>query len=181
MRVLIILLLTINSCYATELAGDFEEALIKSREPSDSNNAYSSESLELQQIVEHFSNTSGPILSDCSKSLDDPDYTPFHIVYVLSEHGKVEKVYRDLITDIGNCFAKTLEKSKFPKPIISPLYIDLKLTFSGVVGAMDRGGSMPACNKRFGLIDTYNALAYVKDNNISIDEFNRLYTNCFNE
>ncbi|MBX2882804.1 MAG: hypothetical protein KTR32_22835 [Granulosicoccus sp.] len=70
----------------------------------------------------YFNETYLPVLDKCFESFDEPDDAKFELVLNLQASGQMDKVYRNLETNIGLCLITELEKAKFPSPPTAPYY-----------------------------------------------------------
>jgi len=118
-------LLSINS-YAGIIATSFEEAKVIAIE-TEGDPKYSE--YHSNVIMSYFGKKYSTILKYCFIDVKNPDASSFELVVALDESGDVKSVFKDIETNIGKCMLKELETDKFPKPMTSPYYIHLGMSF----------------------------------------------------
>ena len=123
---LFLILFSCNSI-AGELVQSFEEAKVIA-EQIEANPAYKEHQYKV--LMPYFGEKYSKVLQGCFKSISRPDDSKFEMVIALGPTGRVEKVYRDRETNIGQCMIGELEKDKFPSPIKSPFYVHIAMSFT---------------------------------------------------
>lgn len=125
-KYLLLLLFSCNSV-AGELVHGFEEAKVVA-EQTEAIPAYKDHQYKV--LMPYLAEKYSKVLQGCFKSVSGPDDSKFEMVIVLGSMGSVDKVYRNRETNIGLCMIDELENDKFPRPVKSPFYIHIAMSFT---------------------------------------------------
>jgi len=126
-RILSIVVLTVASSVAADLASSFQQAVALSEAQE---KAAATKDYFNQVLLPHYAQKYGPVLQSCFASVKQPDNAPFSFVAALSSDGMVVRLYGDHETNISQCLLATLKNDAFPAPPESPYYLHIDMKFT---------------------------------------------------
>jgi len=126
LRALIFVSLLTASSIAGDLAGSFKQAaaLAVAQDKDRATRIYSQ-----IDLLPYYQEKYSPVFQSCLKSTPHPDTSPFSFVVAIGADGHVLRLYSDHETNILACVTPTLLRDTFPKPPISPYYMQFSMSF----------------------------------------------------
>jgi hypothetical protein len=112
---------------AGDLASSFKQAaaLAEAQDKDRKTRAY-----DLLDLMPYYQQKYQPVFVSCLKSTEDADTSSFSFVAAIGKDGRVLQLYIDHETNIFACVRQTLKKDKFPRPPVSPYYMQVSMSFS---------------------------------------------------